>query len=143
MTDLSAPAPEAPEAEPAAYLAAAARSLRSAALDAPLTPGERSYLGSTAARLDAMAERLRAEPDEPPAEPVRRPATYYTRREAARVLKVAPNTLLNWEARGLLTPQRDYRGWRVYSRDDVARALALASHVPVADLADHGRERRG
>jgi hypothetical protein len=142
MADLAAP--ETPGAEdPTARLADVARSLRSVVLDAPLTPGERSYLGSTATRLEAMAERLRAEADEPPTEPVRRPETYYTRREAARVLKLAPNTLLNWEARGLLVPRRDYRGWRVYGRDDLARALALASHVPVADLEGYGRERRG
>ena len=134
-------APETPEAEdPAMHLADAARSLRLAAMDAPLTTAERSYIGSTATRLEALVERLRAE-DEPPAEPTRRPETYYTRREAARVLKVAPNTLLNWEARGLLVPQRDYRGWRVYRREDLARALALASHVPVADLAKPGRAR--
>ena len=140
MSDLVAPETPA-EAEATARLVDLARSLRAAAVDVPLTPAERSYLGSTAARLDAMADRLRAEA-EPPPEPVRRPETFYTRSEAARVLKLAPNTLLNWEARGLLTPRRDYRGWRVYSRDDLARALALASHVPV-DLAGHGRERRG
>jgi hypothetical protein len=143
MADLAAPETPAAEADPTGGLQAVARSLRAAALDAPLTPGERAYLGSTATRLEAIADRIRAEAEAPPAEPVRRPETYYTRSEAARVLKLAPNTLLNWEARGLLVPQRDYRGWRVYGRDDLARALALASHVPVADLADHGRERRG
>ena len=125
MSDLVAPETPA-EAEATARLVDLARSLRAAAVDVPLTPAERSYLGSTAARLDAMADRLRAEA-EPAPEPVRRPETFYTRTEAAR---------------GLLTPRRDYRGWRVYSRDDLARALALASHVPV-DLAGHGRERRG
>lgn len=134
--------PERAEAEtdPAAYLDEAAGRLRLAALQAPLTTAERSYLASTATRLDAMAERLRAEdePDEPPV-PVRRPERYYTRSEAARALKVAPNTLLNWETRGLLVPKRDARGWRVYGREDLARALALASHVPVADLAGHDR----
>src|SRR5665811_1469345 len=105
MSDLVAPETPA-EAEPIARLVDLARSLRAAAVDVPLTPAERAYLGSTAARLDAMAERLRAEA-EPAPEPVRRSETFYTRREAARVLKIAPNTLLNWEARGLLTPRRD------------------------------------
>ena len=29
-----------------------------------------------------------------------------------------PNTLLNWEERGLLQTRRDHRGWRVYGREE-------------------------
>jgi hypothetical protein len=134
----------APEAEDrAASLLAAVRAVRAAVLDAPLLPAERTYLASTAARIEAMVERLRAAEAEPPAERPsrRRGEVFYTRSEAARLLQVAGNTLLAWESKGLLVPRRDSRGWRVYGRDDLARALALAAHVPVDDLAGHGRRR--
>lgn len=127
------------DTDPAELLAGAARSLRTALADAPLTQAERAYLASTATRLDAYSERLRSSGELEPEPALRRPEAYYTRTEAARLLKLAPNTLINWEQRGLLRPARDHRGWRVYSRDDLARALALAAHVPVDELAAHGR----
>ena len=57
-----------------------------------------------------------------------------TRKEAAKLVGCHPNSLLIWEEKGLLTPKRDWRGWRVYDRDDLARAMAVAAHLPLADL---------
>ena len=77
------------------------------------------------------APRPKVEPDH---DTPRRPRPMLTRKEAARLAGVHPNSLLNWEAKGLLTPRRDWRGWRVYDRDDLARAMAVAAHLPLADL---------
>jgi len=134
---------DAPDADPAASLEAAARLLEAAAMDAPVTPAERSYLGATAVRLAGMSARLRAEPEPEETEPPpRRPERHYSRKEAAHLIGVAPNTLLNWEARGLLPVQRDWRGWRVYGREELARAMAMAAHLPLAELPDNGTDGR-
>lgn len=125
-------------------LAELASALESVALDAPLTAADRAYLCATAARVRGMD----AHPVTPPtAEPDggkagsgagQTPRTC-TRTEAARRARVAPNTLLRWEARGLLTPARDAKGWRVYSRADVERARALGRREPVPpDLTHDG-----
>ena len=37
-------------------------------------------------------------------------------------------------AGGLLSVRRDWRGWRVYGREELARAYALAARVPLAEL---------
>lgn len=125
-------------------LETAARLLERAVLDAPVTQAERSYLGATATRLSSMAARIRDEAEPEPIEDAvpRRPMRTYSRKEAATLIGVAPNTLLNWEARGLLPVQRDWRGWRVYGRDELARAMAMAAHLPLADLETDGRQRR-
>lgn len=118
---------------PAGLLESAARLLERAVLDEPVTHAERAYLGATAARLLAMAARLRADPEPDPEAIPRRPTRNYTRSEAAKLIGVAPNTLLNWESRGLLPVARDWRGWRVYGREELARAMALAAHLPLAE----------
>jgi len=138
---------EAPADDPAAALEAAARLLERSALDAPVTQAERSYLGATATRLAGMAARLRAdteaEAEAAELEPLpRRPMRHYSRKEAATLIGVAPNTLLNWEARGLLPVQRDWRGWRVYGREELARAMAMAAHLPLAELPADGTDGR-
>lgn len=111
--------------------------LERVALDAPLTQAERAYLGSVATRLQGLARQLREglpaplalEPEEAP----RPPRRLLTRKEAAAVIGCHPNSLINWESRGLLEAKRDYRGWRVYDREALARAMALAAHIPLAD----------
>jgi hypothetical protein len=117
-------------------LDAAAGLIRRAVLDAPLTQGERSYLGAVATRLASMTERIRADAEPEAAEPtpLRRPGKFYSRTEAAALVGCDPNTLLNWEARGLLTVRRDARGWRTYGREELARAYALAARVPLDEL---------
>ena len=130
--------------EPVAALERAAELIRSAVLEAPVTPGERAYLGGVAARLSAMAGRIRAEeaglPPEPA--PLRRPERRYSRTEAAKLVGVVPNTLLNWETRGLLAVRRDARGWRTYGREELARAYALAARVPLEELPAAGSRTR-
>lgn len=140
---------EPPDAEGLEALEAAARLLERAVLDAPVTMAERSYLGATAVRLSGMATRLRAATDPEtatePAPTPRRPERHYSRKEAAALVGVVPNTLLNWEARGLLSVQRDWRGWRVYGREELALAMAMAVGRPLAELpagTDGRRPRR-
>lgn len=126
---------------PGSILEEARSVLERAALDEPLASAERAYLASTASRLAAMASALRAgRPEasrtatEPEGEDVPRPPRrLYSRREAAGLVGVHANTLLNWEARGLLQTRRDHRGWRVYGREELARAMALAAHIPLAE----------
>lgn len=111
--------------------------LERVALEAPLTHAERVYLGSVASRLYGLAAQLRdgvpapvpLTPDDLPKPPRR----LLTRKEAAAVIGCHPNSLVNWEARGLLEAKRDYRGWRVYDREALARAMALAAHVPLRE----------
>ena len=130
-------------APPGAILDEARDALERAVLDEPLAPAERAYLASTASRIAAMATALRdGRPEasrtapEPEAEDVPKPPRrLYTRSEAAELVQVHPNTLLNWEERGLLQTRRDHRGWRVYGREELARAMALAAHIPLADSA--------
>lgn len=103
------------------------------------TPADRSYLTATAARLRAMAQALQEGHGKPvtvPAEPPlpKPPPRLVTRTEAARLAGVHPNTLLLWEQRDLLRPRRDQRGWRVYDRADLARAMQIASRHPVEPL---------
>lgn len=114
----------------------AARLIRWAVVSAPLTPGERSYLGAVATRLGSLVTRIRADADPEAAEPtpLRRPGKFYSRSEAAALIGCDPNTLLNWESRGLLHVPRDARGWRTYGREELARAYALAARVPLAEL---------
>jgi hypothetical protein len=125
---------------PGSILEEARIALVRAVLDEPLSSGERAYLASTASRLAAMAAALQeGRPEasrtapEPEAEEIPKPPRrLYTRSEAAELVGVHANTLLNWEARGLLQARRDHRGWRVYGREELARAMALAAHIPLA-----------
>ena len=46
--------------------------------------------------------------------------------EVAREIGVSKNTLLRWIQEGYLSDvQRDWRGWRLWSEEDVARARAV------------------
>lgn len=127
--------------QPGDLLDQAREALERATVDEPLLPAERTYLAATTTRLRAMVTAIQGREAPPPAkadpEPAglpRRPARLYPRKEAARLVGVHPNTLLLWEQRGLVTPKRDWRGWRAYDRDDLARAMAVAAHLPLADL---------
>lgn len=137
-----------PEPAPGDVLESARIALERAVLEEPLVAAERSYLSATASRLAAMVAELQgrhATPRpkvEPDPDTPRRPRPMLTRKEAARLAGVHPNSLLNWEAKGLLTPRRDWRGWRVYDRDDLARAMAVAAHLPLADLPESATDDR-
>jgi DNA-binding transcriptional MerR regulator len=57
----------------------------------------------------------------------------HTTVQAAKRIGVSKNTLLRWIADGLIPDVgRDWRGWRVWSATDVARAAAFrrAYHTP-------------
>ena len=115
-----------------------------------LVQGERAYLLSTASRLSGMAAQLRGDtrvsapaPRREAEDVPKAPRRLYTRKEAAQLVGVHANTLLNWETRGLVQARRDARGWRVYGREELARAMALAAHLPLAEAEQHGRAARG
>ena len=120
-------------------LEAVAARLEAVAVDAALVQADRAYLTATASRLRALARSLASPPEATPTatepeEPPHRPERTWTRREAARRAKVAPNTLINMEERGLLTPRRDERGWRVYTKADIDLARThLRQRPPLPD----------
>ena len=42
--------------------------------------------------------------------------------DVAGRIKVTPKTIIRWENSGKVTrPKRDWRGWRVYDKDDLKR----------------------
>ena len=55
--------------------------------------------------------------------------TYYRTSEAARMAGISRSTLLRWEDGGLLKtePHRDRRGWRLFTRADIAQLRREAS----------------
>lgn len=53
-------------------------------------------------------------------------AQRWTVGRVAQELGVAPATVRKWEARGLVTAARDWRGGRVFRPDDVQRLRVLA-----------------
>jgi molybdopterin-binding protein len=58
----------------------------------------------------------------------------WTRTEVAAALHVTPRTLYNWEREGKIPPpERDWRGWRRYTGEQVALLRRLiGSTVPAA-----------
>ena len=51
---------------------------------------------------------------------------YYTITEVARRARVAVKTLIRWEKAGKISsPKRNWRGWRIYTDDDLAEAQQL------------------
>jgi molybdopterin-binding protein len=53
-------------------------------------------------------------------------AARYTRSQVAQLLHIAPKTLYNWEREGKIpTPERDLRGWRRYTAEQVAALRRL------------------
>jgi len=40
--------------------------------------------------------------------------------EISKAVGLHPNTIVRFEKRGLIKPQRDWNGWRRYSADDLA-----------------------
>ena len=50
----------------------------------------------------------------------------YTTAEAAKRVGVCRNTLLRWISEGLIPDvERDWRGWRTWSQEDINRAKAF------------------
>ncbi len=50
----------------------------------------------------------------------------YTINEVAKLTGLHKNTLIAWDSLGHLKPMRDYRNWRIYSEEDLEKALVLA-----------------
>lgn len=63
----------------------------------------------------------------------------WTRTEVAAALRVTPRTLYNWEREGKIpAPERDWRGWRRYTEEQVTRLRQLIGVT--APPASPGRE---
>jgi molybdopterin-binding protein len=68
-------------------------------------------------------------------------ATGWTRTEVAAALRVTPRTLYNWEREGKIpAPERDRRGWRRYTGEQVAALRRLLGDA--APESAFGKERR-
>ena len=67
----------------------------------------------------------------------------YSTAEAAKDLGVCKNTLLRWIALGLIRDvERDWRGWRIWSRDDVDRARRFQRRYHSGPIPRERRRRR-
>lgn len=67
--------------------------------------------------------------------------TGWTRTEVAAALHVTPRTLYNWEREGkILAPERDRRGWRRYTGEQVAALRQILGET--APAAPPGQEYR-
>jgi DNA-binding transcriptional MerR regulator len=50
--------------------------------------------------------------------------------DVAGRIKVTPKTIIRWENSGKVTrPKRDWRGWRVYDKDDLKRLKGFKETV--------------
>lgn len=59
--------------------------------------------------------------------------TYYRTAEACRIIGVSKNTLFRWLEEGTLgdTEYRDWRGWRLFTSDQLDGMKATTAHVNV------------
>ena len=57
--------------------------------------------------------------------------TYYRSTEACRMAGISKNTFLRWIREGNYTDvaHRDWRGWRLFTEDDVARLKLKVNHI--------------
>jgi excisionase family DNA binding protein len=54
----------------------------------------------------------------------------YSTRQAAEMIGVSKNTLLNWFKQGKIPEvSRDYNGWRIFTEEDVARIRAYRDRI--------------
>lgn len=53
-------------------------------------------------------------------------ATYMTKQITER-FGISRVTLFNWEKKGIITPKRDYRGWRKFTEKDCENILRLTT----------------
>jgi DNA-binding transcriptional MerR regulator len=58
---------------------------------------------------------------------------YYQTNEACIIAGITKNTFLRWVAKGVLgdVAQRDRRGWRLFTREDIERLKAEANKVQI------------
>jgi DNA-binding transcriptional MerR regulator len=56
---------------------------------------------------------------------------YYRTAEACRLAGISRMTFLRWVRLGLLSDveHRDWKGWRLFTEDDLARLKAKANHI--------------
>jgi excisionase family DNA binding protein len=62
--------------------------------------------------------------------------TYYRTAEVCRLIGVSRNTLFRWLKEGKFGQQeyRDWRGWRLFTREQVSSARAATGQVKVVEL---------
>jgi len=54
----------------------------------------------------------------------------YTTRQAAEMIGVSKNTLLNWFKQGKIPEvSRDYNGWRIFTDEDIARIRGYRDQI--------------
>jgi hypothetical protein len=69
---------------------------------------------------------------------------YYTTQQVANKIGVHKSSLLEWIEKGYLPdPQRDLRGWRAWTEEDLKRALAWKKNPwPLGRLAGTPKRRQ-
>ncbi len=50
--------------------------------------------------------------------------------DVAQKVRVTPKTILRWEKAGKINKvKRNWRGWRVYEKEDIEEILRLRNHI--------------
>jgi len=64
---------------------------------------------------------------------------YYRTAEACAIAGISRTTFLRWVREGIITdvPHRDWRGWRLFTGDDLARIEAKANHIQKMERSDN------
>ena len=64
---------------------------------------------------------------------------FYRTSEACATAGISRMTFLRWVREGTITdvPHRDWRGWRLFTDDDLARIKAKANHIQKMEWCDN------
>jgi len=56
---------------------------------------------------------------------------YYRAHEVCTMIRISKSTLLRWIRNGIIedTSRRDWRGWRLFSKDELQRIKELANTI--------------
>ena len=69
--------------------------------------------------------------------------TYYRTNEVCRRVGISRNTLFRWVKNGVIpeASQRDWRGWRLFSEEELTKIVRLNTTVQLVDQREGNREQ--
>ena len=71
--------------------------------------------------------------------------TYYRTTEVCQIVGISRNTLFRWLREGKVTEieYRDYRGWRLFTQDQVHAMKEKTTHVKAIHIANNPHSKQG